>query len=176
MRNINCVSRMNPDCTRIWPNVALPSVRDRPANLDRVGEVQDLEFDLCRACCHQAAGPWPPRSPSCCDAAFGRPGSVLGSVPSVNKPGFAYAVLVIQMSWMRSSREPSVSGSPVPGFASSACAKKALDSPFEFIEIDVGKPLSNEMIDEIVQSPSTAAPTPLCAHRLPSPNGSSIDG
>ena len=44
------------------------------------------------------------------------------------------------------------------------------------LRICSGNPLSNETIDEIVQSPRMAAPTPLCAQRLPSPNGSSMIG
>ena len=44
------------------------------------------------------------------------------------------------------------------------------------LRIWTGKPLSMPMIDEIVQSPRIAAPTPLCSQRLPSPNGSSMIG
>ena len=44
------------------------------------------------------------------------------------------------------------------------------------LETEIGKPLSIEIIEEIVQSPKMAARTPLFAHFFPCPNGSSMIG
>jgi hypothetical protein len=76
---------------------------------------------------------------------------------------------------MRSSRLPDVAGDPEPGFTR-CTALNAFDSPFELELSEIGNPLSNAMIEVMVQSPRMAAPSPELAQRLPCPNGSSNIG
>ncbi len=84
----------------------------------------------------------------------------------MNTAGEEYTPLVSHAFRIRSSREPSVSGALELGFTRSTW-KNALESPFVQLEMAVGKPLSNAMFDETLQSPIRAATTPSRAHRLP---------
>ena len=169
---------MKPDCVRIWPNVALPTVLRRSGDLHGVGDVQHFEADLARARLPPKRNrPWWPTKSQLLRCGVRTSGSVRGSVPSVDdgrrdrvdRP--CRSVERSRLPAARCARRGCrrFQASPVPGFARCIADARSTDR-WCWRSHENGKPLSNEMIDEIVQSPrmrgADAALQPTsCPHR-----------